>query len=70
MQQIYSFTNIRHYEHDFSNVGNSFNEYDVKLGFPNLHTTKPKVEYTPRRSVLPPEIWDKYTGMEFWKPNK
>jgi sulfotransferase len=70
MQQIYSFTNIRHYEHDFSNVGNSFNEYDVKLGFPNLHTTKPKVEYTPRRSVLPPEIWDKYTGMEFWKPNQ
>lgn len=32
--------------------------FDRKIATPGLHTLKPKVVYTERQSVLPPDIWD------------
>jgi sulfotransferase len=67
IDKIYSLTNIEKYQHNFNNVSTAYQNYDSSLNFPGLHTTKAKVCYTDRRSVLPDEIWNKYNGMEFWK---
>jgi len=67
IKNLYSRIGIQQYHHDFSNVASSFEKYDKNLGMPGLHTTKQVVSYTPRKSVLPPEIWQKYSKMEFWK---
>jgi sulfotransferase len=31
-----------------------------------LHSVRPKVEYKERRTVLPPDLFDKYSKMTFW----
>lgn len=67
IDRIYRSTKIEKYQHNFDNVGGSYQNYDSSLNFPGLHTTKSKVCYTSRETVLPPEIWNKYRGMEFWR---
>jgi sulfotransferase len=67
INDFYQFANIPAYTHDFANVNKSYDAYDKKIGIRGLHTTKPVVEYKQRHSILPPEIWQKYSNMEFWK---
>ena len=66
MKGIYSFIGEEYYEHDFDNVERAWNSYDDEIGIP-LHTVKKKVEYTPRNFILPPDILQKYHGMEVWR---
>ena len=67
VQRIYSSLGIPQFEHAYDRVESSYSTYDGYLGMPGLHSTRPSVSYQPRRTVLPPEIWQKYSGMEFWK---
>jgi len=67
MNEIYHKTNIEYFKHDFNRTEKSYEVYDNSLGIPGLHTTRNKVEYIERKSILPPEIWNKFSGMEFWK---
>lgn len=69
MQQIYQFLGEPWYEHDFNNVEDSYDEFDEQAKIAGLHTVRRKVEYRDRRSVLPGELWDKYSPMSFWKQN-
>jgi len=69
MQQIYQFLNEPWYEHDFNNVEDSYDEFDVQAKIEGLHTVRRKVEYQDRRSILPGELWDRYSPMSFWKQN-
>lgn len=66
MKAVYSFIDEPHFEHDFNNVENSWDEYDAEIGIP-LHTTRKKVEFIPRKSILPPDIQGKYKNMEVWR---
>ena len=66
MKAVYSFIDETYYDHDFDNVENSWDEYDAEIGIP-LHTVKKKVEFTPRKSILPPDILQKYSNMEVWR---
>lgn len=70
MKAIYNFLGEPYFDHDFDNVESSYDEYDADLGLPGLHTTRKKVEFIPRQTILPQEIWDNCKGMEFWKPAK
>lgn len=69
MQQIYQFLGESWYEHDFDNVEDSYDEFDVQAKIEGLHTVRRKVEYQDRRSILPGELWDRYSPMSFWKQN-
>jgi len=42
-------------------------EFDAQLATPGLHTVKAKVQFTPRRTVLPPDLFEKYAGLAFWR---
>lgn len=66
MTAIYSFINEPYFEHDFNNVEASWEEYDSEIGI-KLHDVRKQVKYTPRQSILPPDIQQKYSNMEVWR---
>lgn len=67
MKGIYNFINEPYFAHDFNNVEASYDEYDADVSLPGLHTTRKKVEFIPRATILPPDVWNNCAGMEFWK---
>lgn len=64
---VYEFLGLEHYPHDFENITYSHDEFDNTLGIKGLHTVGKKVEYKDRRSILPPDLFEKYSEMAFWK---
>lgn len=67
MNLIYRFLGLEYYPHDYENVEFSHDEFDYSLGVKGLHTVSKKVEYKPRRSILPPDLFEKYSELAFWK---
>lgn len=67
MKSIYNFINEPYFEHDFNNVESSYDEFDEDVQLPGLHTTRKKVQFIPRETVIPPDIWNMVQGMEVWK---
>jgi len=67
LQLIYQFLGLPRYAHDFSNVEYEEGEFDQNLGVKGLHTVKKQVAFKPRRSILPPELFEKYSEMAFWQ---
>ncbi|NQV99471.1 MAG: sulfotransferase [Rhodospirillales bacterium] len=53
--------------HDFDNVEFDAPEFDAVLGLSGMHKIAPKVEFTPRTTLLPPDLFAKYQGMDFWR---
>lgn len=53
--------------HDFEHVEYEEEAYDQHFGLPGLHTVKRKVEFTPRPTLLPPDIYCKYADANFWE---
>ena len=70
MNLLYQFIGEEPFSHDYNNVEYEENEFDKNLGVKDLHTVKKKVEFTSRRSILPPELFAKYEEMAFWKDTK
>lgn len=66
---LYDFIGQPPFDHDYEQVDYEESEFDHKLGVKGLHTVKKKVEYTPRRTLLPPELFAKYSEMAFWLDN-
>ena len=67
LRLIYEFIDEPWFEgHDYENVEFQAEKFDESLGLAGLHTVAPKVEYKPRRSILPPDLFEKFQGMDFW----
>lgn len=69
MKLIYEFLDEPAFSHDFENVEYSAGEFDQQLGVKGLHDVKQKVEFKQRQTVLPPELFAKYSEMAFWQDN-
>lgn len=67
MKLIYEFIGEEYFNHDFDNVEYSQDEFDTNLGAKGLHTVQRKVEFKPRRTILPPDLFQKYSEMAFWQ---
>lgn len=67
LQLIYQFIEEPLFEHDFDNVEYEEGEFDQQLGVKGLHAVRRKVELNPRRSILPPDLFDQFKTMEFWQ---
>jgi sulfotransferase len=67
MRSIYKFIDEPYFEHDFSNVEDSYDEYDEDFQAPGLHVIRRKIEYTERQPIIPPDIWKSVQGMEVWR---
>lgn len=67
MKNIYKFIDEPYFDHDFDDVEASYDEFDEDVQLPGLHTTRKKVQYIQRESVIPPDIWNQVRDMEVWK---
>lgn len=67
LKAIYNFIDQPHYEHDFNNVQVSYEQYDQRVGMKDLHTTKKIVKYYDSSMILPPDIVNEYSNLEFWR---
>ncbi len=68
LRLVYQFIDEPWYEgHDFENVEFEADEFDRALGVKGLHSVRPKVEFKARRTVLPPDLFEKFKDMSFWK---
>lgn len=64
---IYRFIDEPEFEHDFRNVQYQAETFDSAMGVSGLHTVRPQVALEPRGTVLPPDLFEKYAGLSFWK---
>ena len=67
LQNIYNFIGEPVYQHDFDNVEDSYDEFDEDVQLPGLHTTRKKVSFIARPSILPPDVWQRVQNMEVWR---
>lgn len=70
MKQLYCLLGEKYYEHDFSNLEYSEDDYDSGLGMPGLHTVRRKVEYRERQTILPPDVFVRFSESNFWRAEK
>ena len=70
LRLIYEFLGEPWHEHDFEQVEYEEPEFDAQLGAPGLHRVKQRVEFVPRRTVLPPDLFEKYATLAFWRDPK
>jgi len=67
---IYQWLGEPWYDHDFDNVEYDEPEFDRQLGAPGLHAVKRKVRHEPRPTVLPPDLFEKFAPLSFWRDQK
>lgn len=67
MRLVYEFLGEPAFEHDFEAVEYDEPEFDTQLGAPGLHSVRRRVEHTARRTVLPPDLFERYAGLSFWQ---
>ncbi|WP_027359073.1 sulfotransferase [Desulforegula conservatrix] len=64
---IYQFIGEEYFEHDFENVSYDAPEFDSSLGLHGLHKVRSKVGIDIRRTILPPDLFEQYSQLSFWK---
>jgi sulfotransferase len=67
MEAIYGFVGEPAFEHDFGHVDYDVTEFDERAGTPGLHTVRPTVKAQPRRSILPPDLFNRFVDDAFWR---
>ena len=67
---IYQFIGEEPFEHDFEAVDYDAPEFDSQLGVSGLHKVHPKVGPRPRQTLLPPDLFERYANMAFWRELK
>ena len=67
MDLIYDFLAAPRFAHDFDNVVFDEPAFDQNLGLPGLHKVRAKVELQARRSLLPPDLFQRLDDLSFWR---
>lgn len=66
LRLVYRFLGEPWFAHDFDRVDYDEPEFDRRLGAPGLHRVEGPVRHTPRRSVLPPDLFERFDRLTFW----
>lgn len=67
---VYDFLGQNKFTHDFNNVEYDAPAFDDQLGVSGLHRVHKKVEPKPRHTILPPELFEQYGQLNFWRELK
>lgn len=68
LDYLYQALGVAPFQHDFENVEfDAADEFDVQFGLPGMHRVRRRVEFVPRKSILPPDVFSRYAGNDFWK---
>ena len=64
---LYEFLEEEPFEHDFDNVEYDAPKFDAQLGLDGLHRVHKKVEPRPRPTILPPDLFERYSKISYWR---
>ena len=67
MKLLYEFLGEEPFEHDFDAVEYDAPAFDAQLGLDGLHRVHKKVEPRPRQTILPPDLFERYSKLSFWQ---
>jgi sulfotransferase len=67
MRLVYDFIGEPWFDHDFNSLAYDAPEFDQALGLSGLHKVKARVALESRRTILPPDLFEKYAELSFWK---
>jgi sulfotransferase len=70
LKLIYRFLDQPWFAHRFDSVEYDEPEFDRRLGAPGLHKVSGPVRYQPRKTVLPPDLFDRFNALTFWDDPK
>jgi len=63
---IYDFIGEPAMAHDFQQVDYDVAEFDRRAGTPGLHTVRGEVKAEARKTLLPPDLFQRFAGDAFW----
>ena len=67
MDLIYKFIGEDPFAHDFDNVEYEAEHFDTAMLAKDLHRVSGKVELKPRRTILPPDLFERCQNLVFWQ---
>ena len=67
IKKIYDFIDMDYYKHEFNNVTYKNEMFDIHVGMKDLHTVEKHVRWKTRNTILPSSVWEKCSGLEFWR---
>jgi sulfotransferase len=68
MEFIYDALSLPYFDHDFENVAyEEAGEFDVRVGIPGLHLVTGSVRFADRPTILPPDVFQRFTNRNFWR---
>lgn len=70
LRLVYEFIEEPWYPHDFNHIEYDAPEFDEALGLKGLHKVRPKVAIEPRRTILPPDLFEQYSQLSFWQDSR
>ncbi len=67
IKEIYSFIEQPLFDHNFKCVEYNAGEFDRQLGADGLHDVKGEVEWRPRETILPEDLFKRFENDNFWR---
>lgn len=67
MGLLYDFIGEPRFDHNFNEVVYDAPDFDLQLGVPGLHRVRSVVKFEQRQSIIPPDLFEKYSKMNFWQ---
>jgi sulfotransferase len=64
---IYRFLGEQPFAHDYDNLVFDTPAYDEGLGLKGLHKVRERVSFERRETILPPDLFDQYARLSFWR---
>jgi sulfotransferase len=64
---IYAFIGEPAFKHDMDNVQFDASEFDQRAGTPGLHDVRPSVRALSRPTILPPDVFARFSNDAFWQ---
>ena len=68
IKYVYDMLGLPAFDHDFESVSyEDGGAVDAQLGVPGLHTVTGRVAFVERPTILPPDLYQRFTGRNFWR---
>lgn len=67
MKALYNFIDQPYFKHNFSTVEGEYPAFDQEANIPDLHKIRKGVSFMERKTIIPPDIWNKYCNLEVWR---
>ena len=64
---LYEFLGEEYFEHDFNKVEYDAPAFDSQLGLDGLHRVHKEVKPRPRKTILPPDLFERYAKLSYWR---